>query len=118
MRKVFFGLMLKITFFQTGRFRGRFLRKVPRKVFVEGDADVFVEGVCERFFGVSFREGFRKDSGWFWAFANWPCRNPSRRFLTEGSPEGFCGRFCGRFLRKVPRKVPGRFSAEGQKELF
>ena len=52
------------TFF-TGRFRGRFLRKVLWKVFAEGSVDVFVEGVCERFFRGRFPEGFRKDSGRF-----------------------------------------------------
>ena len=56
-----------------GRFRGRFLRKVPQKVFAEGSA----EGSCGRFRGRFLRkvfvkglsaEGFRKDSGRFWTF--------------------------------------------------
>ena len=102
--------MLKITFFQTGQFRGRFLRKVPRKVFAEGAADVFVEGVCERFFRGRFPEGFRKDSGRFWAFG--PAlihpegflRKVRRKAFAEGSAEGFCGRFHGRFSEGSPRK--------------
>ena len=61
----FFLPMLKIILFFNKRFRGRFLRKVLWKVFAEGSVDVFVEGVCERFFRGRFPEGFRKDSGRF-----------------------------------------------------
>ena len=91
------------------------MRKVPRKVFAEGSADVFVEGVCERFLRGRFPKGFRKDFGRFWAFG--PAvihpegflRKVRRKVFAEGSAEGFCGRFRGRlsegFSRKEKRKV-------------
>ena len=84
-------------------------RKVPRKVFAEG--------FCERFVRGRFPEGFRKDSGRFWAFG--PAlphpesflRKVLRKVFVEGSEsaEGFCGRFRRRFPEGFPRKVKTLF---------
>ena len=106
----FFLPMLRIIFFGGGWFRGRFLRKVLRKVFAEGSAEGFcgrslAEDLCGR-----FPEGFRKDSGRFWAFSS-DLPHPEgflqkvpRKVFAEGSAEGFCGRFRGRFPEGFPRK--------------
>ena len=66
-----------------GRFRGRFLRKVPRKVIPEGKQilqKVLAKGFCGRLRGRFFL------------------------FLVEINLF-YCRGFRGRFLRKAPRKV-------------
>ena len=82
------------------------MHKVPRKVFAEGSAHVFVEGVCERFFHRRFPEGFLKDFGRFWAFG--PAlihlegflQKVLRKVFAESSVEVFCGRFSEGFLQR------------------
>ena len=113
----FFLPMLRIVFLGGGWFRGRFLRKVLRKVFAEGSAEGFcgrslAEDLCGR-----FPEGFRKDSGRFWAFSS-DLPHPEgflqkvpRKVFAEGSAEGFCGRFRGRFPEGFPRKVQNLISS-------
>ena len=101
------------------------MRKVPRKVFAEGAADVFVEGVCERFFNGRFPEGFRKDSGRFWAFGpalihpeGFLRRKVLRKVFAEGSVEGFCGRFRGRFPEGFPRKDKKNYLEHKYNNIF
>ena len=123
----FFLPMLRIIFLGGGWFRGRFLRKVLRKVFAEGSAEGFcgrslAEDLCGR-----FPEGFRKDSGRFWAFSS-DLPHPEgflqkvpRKVFAEGSAEGFFLTYAQNhtfFWWTVPRKVFAEGSAEGSRKVF
>ena len=91
---------IKNLFLDPGRFRGRFLRKVLRKVIPERKwilRKVLAEGFSGRFRGRLFFFLPHKQILFL--------RKVPRKVSAEGSVEGFCGRFCGRFLRKVSRKV-------------